>query len=92
MIREKTSVKNPNNTSGIDLIITNRPKSFQNSMRRSSDFHKMCITVMKMYYSEQKLSIIHYNKFKGFNNDSFVQDLQTLLTKSFHENQSFFRY
>ena len=32
MIREKTSFKNPNNTSCIDLIITNRPKSFQNSM------------------------------------------------------------
>ena len=47
---------------------------------------------MKMYYSEQKLSIIYYNKFKGFNNGPFVQDLQTLLTKSFHENQSFFRY
>ena len=29
-----------------------------------SDFHKMCITVMKMYYGKQK-PIIHYRKFKG---------------------------
>ena len=32
MIREKTSFKNPNNPSYIDLIITNRLKSFQNSV------------------------------------------------------------
>ena len=50
-----------------------------------SDFHKMCITVMKMYYSKQKPTIIHYRKFKDFNNDSFIKDLQTLLTKSFNE-------
>ena len=29
---KKTCFKNPNNPSSIDLIITNRPKSFQNSM------------------------------------------------------------
>ena len=56
-----------------------------------SDFHKMCITVMKMYYSEQKPSIIHYLKFKDFNNDSFVKDLQTLLTKSFNEEAILFQ-
>ena len=54
IIREKTCFKNPNNPSCIDLIITNRPKSFQNSMvieTGLSDFHKMCIAVMKMNYS-----------------------------------------
>ena len=68
-------------------IITNRPKSFQDSMvieTGLSDFHKMCITVMKMYCSKQKPTIIHYRKFKNFN-DSFIKDLQTLLTKSFNE-------
>ena len=88
IIREKTCFKNPNNPSCIDLIITSRPKSFQNSMfieTGLSDFHKMCITVMKMYYSKQKPTIIHYRKFKDFNNDSFIKDLQTLLTKSFNE-------
>ena len=88
IIREKTCFKNPNNPSCIDLIITSRSKSFQNSMvieTGLSDFHKMCITVMKMYYSKQKPTIIHYRKFKDFNNDSFIKDLQTLLTKSFNE-------
>ena len=70
------------------MIITNRPKSFQNSMvieTGLSDFHKMCITVMKKYYSKQKPFIIHYRKFKDFNNDSLIKDVQTLLTKSFNE-------
>ena len=87
-IREKPCFKNPNNPSCIDLIITKKSKSFQNSIVIEiglSDFHKMCITVMKMYYSKQKPSIIHYHKFKDFNNDSFIKDLQTLLTKSFNE-------
>ena len=46
IIREKTYFKNPNNPSCIDLIITNRPKSFQNSMFIETglpDSHKMCI-------------------------------------------------
>ena len=50
IIREKTCFKNPNNPSCIELIIANRPKSFQNSMvieTGLSDFHIMCITVMK---------------------------------------------
>ena len=42
---EKICFKNPNNPSCIDLIVTNRPKSFQNSMvieTGLSGFHKMC--------------------------------------------------
>ena len=88
LIKDKTCFKNPNKPSCIDLIITNRPKCFQNSMvieTGLSDFHKMCITVMKMYYSKQKPSIIHYRKFKDFNNDAFIKDLKTLLSKSFNE-------
>ena len=40
---------------------------------------------MKMCYSKQKPTIIYYRKFKDFNNDSFIKDLQTQLTKSFNE-------
>ena len=55
IIREKTCFKNPNNPSHIDLIITNRPKCFQNSVvieTALSDFKKIYIMVMKMYYSK----------------------------------------
>ena len=79
--------KNPSAPSCIDLIITNRPKTFQNFMvieTDLSDFHKMRITVIKMYYSKQKSIIIYYCEFKDFHNDSFIKDLPTLLAKSFN--------
>ena len=53
IIKEKTCFKNPENPTCIDLILTNRPRSFQDSTvieTGLSDFHKMCVTVMKMYY------------------------------------------
>ena len=87
-IKDKTCLKSPNKPSCIDLIITNRPKNFQNSMvieTGLSDLNKMCITVMKMNYSKHKFSIIHYRKFKGFNNDALIKDLQVLLSKPFNE-------
>ena len=37
-----------------------------------SNFHKICVTIMKMHYSKQKPSIIHYRKFKHFDNDTFI--------------------
>ena len=52
---KRLNFKNPNNPSCIDLIITNKPERFQNFMvieKGLSDFHKMCITVMKMCYSK----------------------------------------
>ena len=82
LIKDKSSFKNPKKASCIDLIITNRPKSFRNSKvieTGLSYFHKMCITVMKMYYSKHKDSTFHYCKFKDFNNDAFTKDLKTLL-------------
>ena len=95
IIREKPCFKNLNNPSCIDLLITKRLKSFQNSVvieTGLSDFHKMCITVMKIYYSKQKPFIIHYRKFKGFNNDSFIKDLQTLLKNHLMKKQSIFKH
>ena len=87
LIKDKTCFKNPSKPICTDLIITNRPNCFQNSMvieTGLSDLHKMCITVMKMYHSKQKPTI-HYCQFKKFNNDAFIKDLKTLLSKSFNE-------
>ena len=33
-----------------------------------SDFHKMCATVIKMYYTNHNPSIVHSGKFKNFYN------------------------
>ena len=50
---------------------------------------QVCLTFTKCaYYSHENVlitSIIHYLKFKDFNNDSFIKDFETLLTQSFNE-------
>ena len=54
LIKDKACFKNPTKPTSIDLIITNRPKCFQDTMvieTVSLDFHKMSATVMKMYYT-----------------------------------------
>ena len=46
LIKDNTCFKNPSKPSCIDLIITNRPKRFQNSVTVEnglSDFHKMTL-------------------------------------------------
>ena len=47
--------KNPEKPSCIDLILTNCPRSFQNSCTIEtglSDFHKLVVTVMKTTYKK----------------------------------------
>ena len=50
---------------------------------------QVCLTFTKCaYYIHENVlitSIIHYRKFKDFNNDSFIKDFETLLTQSFNE-------
>ena len=87
IIKEKTSFKNPENPTCIDLILTNRPKSFQDSAVVETglyDFHKMCVTVMKTYHCRQRPSVTTYRKFKKFSNIEFMKDLEEHLTKFEH--------
>ena len=86
-IKETTCIKNLANPTCIDRILTKRPRSFQNSSvieRGLSGFHKMCVTVVKMYYCKQKPSVITYRKFKNFSNTAFMKDLEEHLTKFEH--------
>ena len=84
LIKDETCFQNPTIPTCIDLIITNRPKCFDDTVvfeTALSDFHKMSVTVMKMYHAKQKPSIVHYRKFKNFCNDSFIKDMELLLSK-----------
>ena len=62
VIKDNTFFKNPLKSFCIDLIIRNRPTSFRNSVTVEtglSDFHKMTLTVMKVFYKKHvKNSII----------------------------------
>ena len=53
LIKQKTCFKNPENPTCIGLILTNSPRSFQNSSvfeTGLSDFHKLTIIVLKQHF------------------------------------------
>ena len=69
--KDETCFKNPINPTCIDLITTNRPKSFKESEvieTGLSDFHKMSLTVMKVFYNDRE----SFNKkYKDFSKEAF---------------------
>ena len=84
IVKDKACFKSPINPTCIDLMITNRPKSFQESEvieTGLSDFHKMSLTVMKVFYNKQKPKIIQYRKYKGFSNEAFMHELESALAR-----------
>ena len=83
LIKNATCYKNPENSSCIDLILTNNPNSFQNSEAIEiglSDFHKMTVTVMKTTFEKLKPNIIHYRDYRKFSNDKFRENLISRLS------------
>ena len=55
LIKEPACFKNPENPSCTDLLLTNRPRTFQNSCAIEtglSDFHKMILTAMKKSFQK----------------------------------------
>ena len=82
IVKDKTCFKNPNNPSCIDLFITNKPMSFQNTSTMStglSDCHKMVITVLKTTFEKAKPKEIFYRNYKNFDSDNFKLELQNAL-------------
>ena len=73
-INEPTCYKNPDNSTCIDIILTNRPKNFQESSTLEtglSDFRKMVLTVFKSEASNRTPKVVSYRKCKHFNSDNF---------------------
>jgi hypothetical protein len=78
LVKGPTCFKNPANPSSIDLILTNRPRSFQGTVLIEtglSDFHKMTLTVLKMHFEKQTPKIVHYRDYNSFNHDEFRKDV-----------------
>ena len=70
----------------IDLIVTNRPRSFCNSDSLEtglSDFHKLIVTVLKTFFKKQSSKVISYRNYKNFSNDLFRTDLINEIDISF---------
>ena len=78
MISKPTCYKNPDNPTCTDLILTNRPGSFQNSCvieTGLSDFQKMIVTVMKTSYWKIEPRVINYRNYKSFSYEKFRESL-----------------
>ena len=74
LLNKPRCYKNSTNPSCVDLILTNRPRSFQNSCTFKTelfDFHKMTLIVLKQYVPKQKPKILNYRSYKFFNNTLF---------------------
>ena len=69
------------NPTSIDLILTNKSKSFENSIALEtglSDHHKMNITVLT-HFIKIKTTNISYRSYKHFGLDSFRNELNISL-------------
>ena len=78
LIKKPTCSKNPENPKTIDLMLTNRPRSFCNSDTLEtglSDFKKLTVTVLKTFFIKQSPKVISYWNYKSFSNDPFRTDL-----------------
>ena len=83
LIKGSTCYKYPDKPSCIDLILTNKSRTFHSSHiieTGISDFHKMTVSVMKVHFKKQKSNIIYYRDY--FSNDRFRADFLNELTKS----------
>ena len=82
VIKEATCFKSVLNPSSIDMILTSRFRSFQNSQvieTDLSDHHKMTITVLRMFVKKQAPIFIKYGDYKNFDNLHFHNELKQKL-------------
>lgn len=69
LIEELTYYKSPEKPACIDLILTNKPHSFQNSCVVDGSFsHRMVVIVTKMTSRKLRPRVINYRDYKHFNN------------------------
>ena len=82
LIREPTCFKSYANPSSIDLILTNKYKSFISSQvveTGLSDHHKLTISVLRMFVKKQSPLCIKYRDYKHFDNLRFNNELSKKL-------------
>ena len=74
LIRVPTCYKNQANPTCIDLMLTNYNWSFQSSCTFEtglSDFHKMTVTVLKIYFQKREAKVVTYRDYRNFSNEEF---------------------
>ena len=82
LVKEPTCYKNSDNPTCIDLMLTNRHRSFMSTCTVEtglSDFHKMTITALKTKFKKNPPKVVSYRDFKHFSDDHFSLDLKSTL-------------
>ena len=67
LIKDPTCYKNLTNPSSIDVMLTNRSRSFFNSITIESglsDHHKLTVSVLKLFFQKQTPISIKYRDYK----------------------------
>ena len=78
LVKEPTCFK-ADNPRCIDLILTNRYRSFQHTTTFEtglSDFHKMIVTVLKTAYTKSGPTVTNYRDYKKFSEQAFKRELK----------------
>ena len=76
----------------IDLILTNRKRSFQNTVvihTGLSDFHAMIVTVLKGGYRKKGPKIINYRNYAKFCAEDFRKDLCDQISSELKDNEDY---
>ena len=84
IVKQKTCFKNPVRPSCIDLILTNSSRSFQDTCTVETgllDFHKLVVTVLKLYFPKKNPNIQTFRDYKRFQNDLLRSELDYELSK-----------
>ena len=83
IIEDKKCLKNPHSSSCIDLIITNRPEKLQICL---PDFHKISLTVLKIFYRKQCPNIVGYRNYHNFDHELFL-NVEKRISQEYFQNQ-----
>ena len=84
IVKQKTCFKNPDRPTCIDLILTKSSRSFQDTCTVEtglSDFHKLVVTVLELYFPKQKPYIQTFRDYKRFQNDLLRSEFDYKLSK-----------
>ena len=82
LVDTETCVTNAHK-SAIDLILTNKPSSFQKTMAAEtglSDCYKLVSTFSKSHYSRLKPKSVYYRNYRNFINSNFLKDFLSTLS------------
>ena len=79
LVKDKTCFTT-DHSSSIDVMLTNKPRSFQNTSvfeTGLSDFHGLVFTLMKIHIPRLKPKIVKYRSYKKFDSGKFLQDVKS---------------